>query len=89
MMVMNMPMMMFRYPLKPTTLRRMRAAAPLTMIWSMYTMQKRQEHRDVRDTMVRKVPAPLSVMFHSSSSKPPLRRRKSQSPVLTLEPHTS
>ena len=32
MMVMNVPITMLRYPLKPTTLRRMRAAVPLTMI---------------------------------------------------------
>ena len=44
-------------PVEADHLAEMRAAVPLTMIWSMYTMQKRQEQSEEGNDG-RKVPAP-------------------------------
>mmetsp|Transcript_5147 Transcript_5147/g.17170 ORF Transcript_5147/g.17170 Transcript_5147/m.17170 type:complete len:223 (-) Transcript_5147:1346-2014(-) len=84
MMVMPIPTSMLRYGLNPMTFFKTRAAPPLMMICRAYTMQNKHAHKPPKDQIVRNVPAPASVIFHSVRAMPPLRRRLSHNPFFIL-----
>ena len=54
------------------------------MICRQYTMLNKHEQSPSRPRIVSRVPAPSSVMSHSSSASPPFRSLFSQSPSLTF-----